>query len=139
MAKLPRITNLDDIDEDLKPRDVDVPEFGGSLLVWPLTGDEVEKWKAGNIRTKGGKVLGYNLDTSTARLLALALKNEIGEYQWTPSQVQKLMKRVGNAGTARLEKVARELSRLDDEDIEDGMSESEGNSDADLIGSSTSD
>lgn len=127
MSNLPRFTSLAQLAPvKLAREEVNVPELGVSVLVWELTGEQIEHWNSRNIKTKGGKVVGLNLGDATARLLALAIRDDEGNQIFNVLDIQRLMRERGAGSVAKIEKVARRLSGLLDEDSED----EEGNSSA---------
>lgn len=90
--------------------------------MWPLTGKAIQKWSKDNATIKGGKVVRLNTDTSTARLLAAAIQDEQGNQQFSVADINRLMDQDASV-VARLEKVARRLSGLLDDEDEDEESE----------------
>jgi hypothetical protein len=126
MSNLPRLTSLSQLGPaKLAMEDVDVPELGVSVTVRELTGEQIERWKSGNLRTKGGKIVGYNLSTSTARLLAMAIVDDTGNPCFNEQDITNLMRTHGAGSIAKIEEVARRLSGLSDDD-----EDAEGNSSA---------
>ena len=122
MSSLPRLTSLAQLSPaKLATEEIEVPALGVSVLVRELTGEQIEQWKAGNLRTKGGKVIGYNLSTSAARLLALAIVDDTGNPIFNANDIASLMRTHGAGSIAKIEEAARRLSGLSqDQDEEDG-------------------
>lgn len=126
MSELPRLTSAAQINKpvELECEWVPVPELGYEVPVWALSGLEVMKWEAKNVRTKGGRVIGLNLDSSTQRLLMAAIRNEDGTPIFTEATISWLMAH-GGATVKKLEDVARRLSGLSVADDEDDESDSD--------------
>ena len=119
--------------QDIVTEDVTVPEWGGSVRVTGLTGAERDRFEAAMVTLKKGGARGVNLENIRARMAALAIVDADGQRLFTEADVRSL----GGKSAAALErvfKVARRLSGLTEEDVE----ELAGNSDADPSGSSTS-
>ncbi len=85
--------------------------------VFALSGKEVKKWEKDNVTFRGGRVVRLNTDTSTARLLAVAIRDgESYQQLFSQQDIAEMMDRLDGSDIARLEKVARRLSGLDDDE-----------------------
>lgn len=105
--------------QDREYEDVLVPEWGGTVRLCGLTGQERDKLEA-SIINKQGKVT--NLTNFRARLCALAIVDDEGERVFSDMDVAAL----GIKSAAALERVfvtAQRLSGLSDADVTDLVGE----------------
>jgi hypothetical protein len=120
--------------DDKKTEAVQVPEWGGEVLVKGLTGKERDLYEdsilaqdtKGNIRTK--------LANARAKLVVRAAVDSKGHQLFEDDDIERL----GNKSAKALNRVyekAAEMSGLKDEDLEELV----GNSNADQVESSPSD
>lgn len=130
MSLLSRSTILET--KDLNSEDVPVPEWGGTVRVRALTGEERDAFE---IQLAGdGDKKKRDLNNLRAKLVARSVVDEAGARIFTDDDVHKL----GLKSAAALDTVftvAQRLSGLRKEDVE----ELAGNSDAATSGASTSD
>lgn len=120
----PRLTSIDQLaPPKLKPEEHEIGDF--SVLIWPLTGREIQRWSKENATIRGGKVVKLNADTATARLLAAAIKDDNGQRYLSVEDINRLMDQSA-ADVARLEKAARRLSGLDEDEEDDDADDEEG-------------
>jgi hypothetical protein len=99
--------------QDRQFEDVEVPEWGGTVRLRGLTGQERDRLEA-SVISKQGKVT--NLTNFRARLCALAIVDEDGERIFSDADVAAL----GIKSAAALERVfmaAQRLSGLSDDDV----------------------
>lgn len=119
--------------EDLKRETLDVPEWGGEVIVRSLTGAERDAFEDSVVRQRG-KTRELNLRNARARLVSLSLIDESGSRLFSDGDVEAL----GRKSAAALDRVfaaAQRLSGLTENDIDELAKNSEsGQSD-----SSTSD
>ena len=119
--------------EDLKRETIDVPEWGGDVIVRSLTGAERDAFEDSVVRQRG-KTRELNLRNQGARLVSLSLIDESGTRLFSDGDVEAL----GRKSAAALDRVfaaAQRLSGLTENDIDELAKNSEsGQSD-----SSTSD
>ncbi len=119
--------------EDLKRETIDVPEWGGDVIVRSLTGAERDAFEDSVVRQRG-KTRELNLRNARARLVSLSLIDESGTRLFSDGDVEAL----GRKSAAALDRVfaaAQRLSGLTENDIDELAKNSEsGQSD-----SSTSD
>lgn len=141
MSDLPVLSNPAQLHSVQLARElVSVPEWGVAVWVYEMTGSEVEAWRSGLLRK--GKV---ELDPKaqrlrTARLLAKVIRDENGNRLYADSDAS-LFLQMGSRGAERVAKVALRLSglsRIGDDDEDDGEDEAAGNSEAAPSGSSIS-
>lgn len=103
--------------DDRKTEEVEVPEWGGSVLVRTLSGKERDAYESGTITVKGGKQV-ENFENLRARLVALCLVDEKGVRLFTAKDVTSL----GNKSAAALQRVynkCQELNAVTDKDVEE--------------------
>ena len=98
---------------DLRRETVDVPEWGGSVIVSEMTGEARDAWEQSLI-APGSKP---NLINVRARLVAACVVNEDGSRMFTPADVETLGRKSGRA-LDRVAKVAQRLNGLTDDDVE---------------------
>lgn len=119
--------------EDLKRETIDVPEWGGEVIVKSLTGAERDAFEDSVVKQRG-KTRELNLRNARARLVSLSLIDESGSRLFSDGDVEAL----GRKSAAALDRVfaaAQRLSGLTENDIDELAKNSEsGQSD-----SSTSD
>lgn len=114
---------------DTQREEVQVPEWGGAVLVKSLTGKERDAFEAGIVEQKGKKT-SVNMKNIRAKLVVLACVDESGQRLFGDGDVEAL----GNKSAAALErvfKVAQRLSGLTDEDVEELAKNSESDQSAD--------
>ena len=118
MAMLTRDKILAAKDTDLF--EVDVPEWGGTVLVKPLTGEQRDAFEASMYDAKTKQILTQNV---RARVVAMACVNNKGERLFTNEDVDALGKKSGVA-LDRIYKMLQGESGLS----ESAMEKIEGNS-----------
>jgi hypothetical protein len=103
--------------DDIRPETVEVPEWGGSVLVWPLTGAERDELELTTIEGKGRNAQ-VNLRNFRAKLVVRTVRDADGRRIFTDDQAAAL----GSKSAAALERiadVARRLSGLSEADVEE--------------------
>lgn len=126
------ILNRDDIlnADDIHTITVEVPEWGGSVLVRPLTGEQRDAYEQSNIEQRKGGQTRLNLRNARARLVALCVVGEDGRALFSKADVDAL----GRKSAAALDRVyeaARDGSGLSEADLEEsaeGFDEAPGDS-----------
>jgi hypothetical protein len=103
--------------EDLVTEEVDVPEWGGTVLVRGLTGRERDVFEASVFTERGGKAV-RDLANTRAKLAARAMVDEDGKRLFTDSDVAALGEKSG-AALDRVFAVASRLSGLADDDVKE--------------------
>jgi hypothetical protein len=96
---------------------VEVPEWGGSVIVQSLSGKERDEFELSQLVQKG-KVTELNLVNLRARLVAMSIVDENHKSVFTLADVAKLGAK-NAAALERVYKVAQRLSGLRREDIEE--------------------
>lgn len=101
--------------DDIKTEEVEVPEWGGSLLVRALTGKEKDIFFGSFVDEEGNPALEM-LDNATARVLALCIVDEDGKPIFTKHDVDALGEKSGQAA-GRVWAVAQRISGLSPKSI----------------------
>jgi hypothetical protein len=110
--------------DDLKMELVPVPEWGGSVYVLGLMGDERDAWEGSLVvktkRLKGHKRGGSKVVTKgiRAKLAAITVTDAEKNLLFSPSDIEALGRKSA-AALDRIFEVAQRLSGLSDDDIED--------------------
>lgn len=102
---------------DLPTEDVEVPEWGGAVRVRTLSGRERDQFEASVVEQHGKR---QRIDTRDlrAKLVALAVVDERGQRMFTEADVVTLSGKSA-AALQRVFDVARRLSGLSDQDVEE--------------------
>lgn len=103
--------------DDRKTREVEVIEWGGTVLIRTLSGKERDKFEASLQVTRGTKTK-QNFENFRARLIALCIVNDSGERLFADSDVVLL----GDKSVAALQRVfnaCNEMNGLSDEDVDE--------------------
>jgi len=105
--------------DDLVTEIVEVPEWGGSVIVRGMTGAERDNFEASVITTNGRSGGRMNMQNVRAKLVSLTVVNEDGKRLFTgPADVKKLGKKSAQA-LNRVFNVAQDLSGITSEDVEE--------------------
>jgi len=119
----------------LKREELHFEDLGLRVLVWELTGPEQVAYKQAMTDRKqripiGGKrkqlremVIESTFADATLKLVAWSLKDPNGRVQYTPDEI--IEANIPASVFDRIVRKALELSRLDDEDLEEGKEPSE--------------
>jgi hypothetical protein len=102
--------------DDRKTERVEVPEWGGSVLVRSLSGAERDKFESDSVDQKTGKTKTENF---RARLLSLCIVDEDGKRLF---ESRGDIAMLGNKSVAALQRVfnkCQELNGFSEEDIEE--------------------
>lgn len=102
---------------DLKVETVEVPEWGGSVLVRGMTGAERDAFEK-SVLVRKGKDTQVNLSNARAKLVALSVVDESGKRMFTDSDVIVLGTKSASA-LSRIFNVASRLSGITEEDVEE--------------------
>lgn len=102
---------------DLDVKEVEVPEWGGTVLIKPLSGRERDAYEQSNLKqtSKGSRL---NLENARARLVSLCVVDEQGNKLFTKDDVKQLGKKSA-AALDRVVEVARDASGLGDSEEAD--------------------
>lgn len=107
--------------QDLPSEAVEVPEWGGAVLVRGLSGAERDAFEAGVIAPKlekNGKSGSMDMRNIRAKLAALCIVDEVGQRIFSDGDVEAL----GRKSAAALDRVfsaAQRLSGLSQADVEE--------------------
>ena len=106
--------------EDIVIQPVDVPEWGGRVFIKGMTGAERDSFESSLVRATSKNKQDPSIDMSNvrAKLCSRTICNEEGKLLFTPSDIKALTKKSAVA-LQRCWDVARRLSGLSDEDIEE--------------------
>lgn len=102
---------------DLPTETVEIPEWGGAVLVRGLTGAERDAFEASVIELRG-KERSFHLENIRAKLAALSMVGDDGERLFSDREVSELGKKSAQA-LQRVFSVAQRLSGLTEADIEE--------------------
>lgn len=103
--------------QDIKTETVDVPEWGGQVIVRALDGAERDMLEASMIEGKG-KNTRVNLQNLRAKLVARSLVDENGKRLFEDGDIQALAHKSASA-LNRVYEVAQQLSGITQEDVEE--------------------
>jgi fibrillarin-like rRNA methylase len=127
--------NRDDIlnAQDLNQETVDIPEWGGEVIVRELTGEERDSYEASLINfKKDGNDYTRNLNNARAKLVARTVINEDGTRLFTDADVAALGKKSSRA-ISKVFDVATRISGITDQDIKELTKNSESGQSGDSI------
>ncbi len=120
----PKILGRDDIlgSDDLPRELVEVPEWGGSVWVRTMTGQERDAYEASIIDvtmdSKGRSSVERRMENSRAKLLTRCICGDDGERIFTESDVAALGRKSAKA-LDRVFDVAQRLNGMTEEDLEE--------------------
>ena len=114
--------------DDLPTKDMDIPEWGGTLTVRTLTGIERDEWESAFVNQDKIAIRGLK-----ARLVQLTTMNGDGQQMFTKADLQKINSKSASV-IDRIFQVSQRLSGLTKEDAEEMVE----NSDAGPAGGSVS-
>jgi hypothetical protein len=109
--------------KDLVTQEVDVPEWGGTVIVKGMTGTERDSFEQAIIDTKG-KSTKTNLANIRARLCSLTMVDDKGERLFADSDMIGLGKKAAKA-IDRVFAVAQDLNGMSAVDVEELAKNSE--------------
>jgi len=102
--------------DDLKIETVEVPEWGGAVIVRTMSGVERDQFEASMVNAETRE---RNLENFRARLCAMTMVNEKGRRLFpNPEDVKKLGKKSSRA-LDRVMAVAQRLNGIGPEDVEE--------------------
>ncbi len=103
--------------EDLKSERVQVPEWGGEVIVRELTGTERDEYESSLVTIKGTKTE-VNSRNMRAKLVALSLVDDGGNRLFTHEDIKALGLKSASA-LDRVVDVAKRISRIAEDDLEE--------------------
>ncbi len=102
---------------DIQTEEVEVPEWGGCVLVRGMTGAERDEFEA-SVMERKGKNVRFNLNDARAKLVAACVVDEAGARVFSDSDV-RLLTRKSAAALDRVAQAAQRLSGLREDDLEE--------------------
>lgn len=102
---------------DLPTQEVEVPEWGGSVMVRGLNGTERDQYEQ-SLLSMNGTSVELNLAGARARLVSLACVDEAGQRLFTAKDIEALGRKSGTA-LDRVFQVVQKLSGLSNEDMQE--------------------
>ncbi len=109
--------------EDIKTERVDVPEWGGTVIVKSLTGRQRDEFEGSMIEQRGRRAV-MNTANMRAKLVAWSVVDETGERLFSNADIGDLGEHSA-AAVNRIYNVAARLSGLSDEDVDEMVGKSE--------------
>ena len=113
--------------DDLVVEEVEVPEWGGSVLVKGMSGTDRDKFEAAIVNTKGQASVQVNMVNIRARLVASSIVDESGTLLFDLKDITALGKKSAVALQRVFDK-AKILSGIVDEDVKELADKLEANS-----------
>lgn len=102
---------------DIVTEELEVPEWGGTVLIQSLDGIQRDKFESQILEMKG-KSISVKFANARAKLVALSLVDEQGNYLFSEKDVELLGKKSAIA-LNRVYEVCARLNKLTEEDVED--------------------
>ena len=109
--------------QDIQTEEVEVPEWGGSVMVRGMTGAERDAFEE-SVLTGRGKNRNVNLRNFRARLVVKSVVDKKGDRLFTMADIDALGAKSA-AALGRCFDVATRLSGMSDEDVEELTKNSE--------------
>jgi hypothetical protein len=103
--------------EDLTTEEVDVPEWGGTVLVRGMSGRERDEFEASMAERRGGRMV-QNFANTRAKLVSYCVVDDDGQRMFTAADIAALGEKSG-AALDRVFEAAARLSGLSDTDVEE--------------------
>lgn len=111
--------------DDLATEEVEVPEWGGKVLVQELGGTDANAYQMSLLTIKDGKVVGMNLDGAPVRLVAMSIVDPTTRRRmFTDAEVEALGRKSAKA-LDRVNGVAQRLSAVGDDELRETVKNSE--------------
>jgi hypothetical protein len=102
--------------KDIKSEVVNVPEWGGDVLVYGMSGTERDSFEASVVELKGSSHT-MHLQNIRAKLCSICLRDEDGKRMFDSDEVGELGAKSAQA-LQRIFEVAQRLSGLTPDDVE---------------------
>lgn len=118
------LLNFDDIvaSQDKEYQDVDVPEWGGTVRIATMSGEDRDRWELSMMQADDSSERGFKLNFdaySRVRLVAMCLvDNNFNRIFTTTEEMDALAKKSGKVMDL-LYDVAQRVNGITDEDIDD--------------------
>ena len=115
ILKAKDILEISDIQKEI----VAVPEWGGEVWVYGLSGAERDKLESGMIEVdEKGKRQSYNMANFRAKMAIMAVRDEKGKRLFTDADLQRLSQKSAVA-LQRIFIVAQRLAGITEDDLND--------------------
>lgn len=106
--------------QDIQKELVSVPEWGGEVWVYGLTGSERDSFEASIIRQRGGQASKeINFQNLRAKLCVMAMRDDNGERLFKDTGDIELLGKKSAQALQRVFDAAQRLSGLSPDDVED--------------------
>ena len=118
------LLNFDDIvaSQDKEYQDVDVPEWGGTVRIATMSGEDRDRWELSMMQADDSSERGFKLNFdaySRVRLVAMCLVDDnFNRIFVTKEQIERLSQKSGKV-MDMLYDVAQRVNGITDEDIDD--------------------
>ena len=118
------LLNFDDIvaSQDKEYQDVDVPEWGGTVRIATMSGEDRDRWELSMMQADDNSERGFKLNFdaySRVRLVAMCLVDDnFNRIFVTKEQIERLSQKSGKVMDL-LYDVAQRVNGITDEDIDD--------------------
>ena len=118
------LLNFDDIvdSQDKEYQDVDVPEWGGTVRIATMSGEDRDRWELSMMQADDTSERGFKLNFdaySRVRLVAMCLVDDnFNRIFVTKEQIERLSQKSGKVMDL-LYDVAQRVNGITDEDIDD--------------------
>ena len=118
------LLNFDDIvaSQDKEYEDVDVPEWGGTVRIATMSGEDRDRWELSMMQADDSSERGFKLNFdaySRVRLVAMCLVDDnFNRIFVTKEQIERLSQKSGKVMDL-LYDVAQRVNGITDEDIDD--------------------
>ena len=118
------LLNVDDIvaSQDKEYEDVDVPEWGGTVRIATMSGEDRDRWELSMMQADDSSERGFKLNFdaySRVRLVAMCLVDDnFNRIFVTKEQIERLSQKSGKVMDL-LYDVAQRVNGITDEDIDD--------------------
>ncbi len=109
--------------QDIQTEIVEVPEWGGAVIVRGMSGKERDSFEASMIKGKG-KSANVNLENLRAKLVSKCVVDEAGKRLFSDDDIPALASKSA-AALNRVYEVAQRLSGVTDEDVDELTKNSE--------------
>lgn len=100
--------------QDIETKVIPVPQWGGEITIATMSGSARDKFDAGLIGKNGGT----NMINIRSKLVAASIVDENGELIFSDADIIKLGKK-SSIALGEIFKAARELNKMDDEEIDE--------------------
>ena len=117
--------------DDIKTKEIEVPEWGGTVLVKALNGHERDSFE-GSIMKGTGVNAKVDIENIRAKLVVRSIVGEDGKRLFSDSDAE-ILSRKSAAALDRVFDAAQKLSGIGNDDLKDLVKNSEADQNADSI------